>query len=221
MTSSGAVSVDFEIAEFVDEAFERIGISPESLNGRHARSARRSLDFILKIWSARFPHQWKITEQTFTPAAGESSLILDSGSFAVVDAVVRDSESLDTPIFPISRSEWLAMPDKDIRGRPDRYWVEQQQDARIVHFWQTQGDQGYSLIFHVASYIFDVGVPTNTFDIPPEWWEATASALAHALAVKYAPDREPQMNRLAEKAYRDATQTNHQRADFRFVLGGA
>ena len=35
----------------------------------------------------------------------------------------------------------------------------------------------------------DVGVSTNTPDIPPRWQEAVVAGLAKKLAVKFAPDR--------------------------------
>src|SRR5215831_6737892 len=209
---SGAVSVDYEIAEFIDEAFERLYISPESLTARHARSARRSLDLLLRQWSADCPHNWKISEQTFTPAQGENDLVLDQGSYAVIDAAVRTPEGIDTPIYPISRSDWVAIPDKTVQGIPNQYWVEITKDERRVHFWQAQNADGNALVFNVSSYINDVGVLSNTVDLPPEWFEALCCGLAFHLCRKFSPPElrrviRPEMERDYIQAYQLAKGT--------------
>jgi hypothetical protein len=224
MATSSSFSVDYEIAEFVDEAFERIYVSPESLTARHARSARRSLDLLLKQWSVDVPHLWKIVQQQFVPSLGESEVVLDVGSHAVLEAVIRDSSGNDTPFYPISRSEWMEITDKDQQGRPDRYWVEMLKDERRVHFWQAQNSDAYTLIFNVSMYMHDVGAPTNTVDLPPQWFEALASGLAVRLCQKFAPlDRREKLMRelvpLHDAAYFTAKGAGHEHSEVRFEMG--
>lgn len=224
MTTSNVAAVDYEIAEFVDEAFERIGIAPESLTQRHARSARRSMDLLLKQWSVDCPHLWKIAEQSFTPLLGANSLTLDLGSHVVLEAIVRDTDGTDTTIYPMPRSEWMEITDKEEQGRPDRYWVEMLRDQRIVHFWQAQNADNYTLIFTVASFMHDVGVASNTVDLPPWWFEAMAANLAVALCQKFAKeDRREKLMRelvpLGRDAYAFAKGAGHEHTEVRFELG--
>ena len=226
MAISGTVSVDYEIAEFVDEAFERLYISPESLTARHARSARRSLDLLLRQWSADVPHNWKISEQIYTPAQGENVISLDPGSYAVIDAVCRDPQGHDTPMIPISRTDWIEQVDKTNQGMPTEYWVEFLRDERRVHFWMAANADGNSLVFNVSSYISDVGLASNTVDLPPEWFEALCCGLAFHLVRKFCPPDlrrtlRPELERDYKEAYILARQTGHEHSEFRIEAPGA
>ena len=59
-------STDFEpnVAEFIEEAYERCGL--ELRTGYDLKSARRSINLMLAEWANRGLNQWTISESTQT-----------------------------------------------------------------------------------------------------------------------------------------------------------
>ena len=71
-------STDFEpnVAEFVEEAFERCGL--ELRTGYDLKTARRSINLMLAEWANRGLNQWTIEEGTQTVTEGTTSYSLNS-----------------------------------------------------------------------------------------------------------------------------------------------
>jgi len=53
MTTSGTYLFSPPVDEVVDESFERVGVDPATLTGRHARSARMSLNLLFSDWATQ------------------------------------------------------------------------------------------------------------------------------------------------------------------------
>ena len=123
MPTSGTYAFSPEAAEFCDEAFERCGLDPAALTARHLRSARRSLEYLFIEWSNKGQHLWAIDQQTIaapTLVAGTATYDTPAGTVAVLEMVIRRDGS-DTPINPMARDEYLAIPNKTEQGLPNRF----------------------------------------------------------------------------------------------------
>jgi hypothetical protein len=68
MATSGSKDFELDVAEYVEEAFERCGL--EVRTGYDLRSAKRSLNLLFADWANRGLNQWTIEEVSITLATG-------------------------------------------------------------------------------------------------------------------------------------------------------
>lgn len=93
MTTSNSKNFEIDVAEYIEEAFERCG--QEVRTGYDLRTAKRSLNLLFADWANRGLNQWTIEQTTITLAAGISeypsgSLTLSvaaTGSFTVGETI--------------------------------------------------------------------------------------------------------------------------------------
>ena len=64
MTLSNSKDFELDVAEYVEEAFERCGL--EVRTGYDLKTAKRSLNLLLADWANRGLNQWTIKERTQT-----------------------------------------------------------------------------------------------------------------------------------------------------------
>ena len=188
MSTTGTYAFDPAVADFVDEAFERCELDPATLTGRHVTSARRSLSFLFSEWSNLGIHLWAVDQQTQLLTASDPTYNCPAGTIAILEMVVRRN-SVDTPITPMARDEYLAIPNKTHEGLPSQYYFDRAITTPTITLWDTPENSTDSIIYYRMRALQDVGTATNTLDIPPRWFEALASGLAAKLSVKYAKDR--------------------------------
>lgn len=211
---------DPTLIETFDEAFERIGIDPETLSSRHIKSARRSLGLLLKA-SAHLKSIFAVRRDVFALTVGQSTIALKAGSVDVMSGMVRDS-TLDTPIALMGRDEYLEIPDKTLTGRPDRLWVDRQLAATPTGYvWQIPDTAIYSLVLDVLYYISDPQGLGDALPVPEYAQEWLTAALAAKLAVKYAPDRMGMLRGLAKSALKDFKETDVEDSAVTFSFGHA
>lgn len=218
MASSGTYAYDPTVAEFTDEAFERCGVNPETLTVRHVRSARRSMNLLLAHWATKGVKLFAIEQETVDCVDGQASYAVDNGTIAILEMVVR-RDSVDTPVMPMSRAEYLATPSKTQEGLPSRFYFDRQKLSRTFTLWNVPENSTDDIIFYRLRRLQDVTAPTETTDLPYEWFEAFASGLAEFLAVKWAPDRLGMLKPLALEKFRDAHFDQRERVDTVFSIG--
>ena len=64
MAVSGSKNFELDVAEFIEEAFERCGL--ELRTGYDYQTAKRSLNLLLSEWANRGLNQWTISQTTIT-----------------------------------------------------------------------------------------------------------------------------------------------------------
>lgn len=190
MASTGTFLFDPNLATIADEAVERAGLNLQEITGEHIKSIRRSAGFMLASWSNRGHRQWTFEQIQHTVTPGEVSFDLPVGTVEVQSAVIRRN-GVDTEIYPISREDYLVLHDKNLTGRPDRYFVDRRRDTELgvnqaqVFYWLAGENSTDIIIMNVYKQIQDVGNAQNTLDIPFRFQEAFVSELAAKVAQKY------------------------------------
>ena len=76
MAVSGSTDFELDVAEYVEEAFERCGL--EVRTGYDLRTAKRSLNLMLAEWAKRGLNQWTIEQDTQTVTQGTAEYTLNS-----------------------------------------------------------------------------------------------------------------------------------------------
>lgn len=218
MTTSGTYAFEPTVAEFVDEAFERCGIDPAGLTVRHLRSARRSLNIMFAAWNTRGVKLWTVDEQTQTLTASDPSYNAVSATVAILEMFVR-RDGVDTPVWPMSRSEYAAIPNKSDEGLPTRFYFDRAQATPTITLWSVPENSTDVIHYFRMRRLQDVGAPSKTLDIPTHWSDALASGLAARLALKFAPDRLRTLEGAAEAAFLLAKEEDRERGDTQMELG--
>lgn len=211
MTTSLTYAFSPEVQELCDDAFERCGVDPASITARHMRSARRSLNFMFSDWANRGPHLWAVEQAVLPLVAGTATYSAPAGVVAVLEVVVR-RDLVDTPVFPMMRDEYLAIPNKTYTGLPNRFWFDRDATQPTITLWNVPENDTDQLVYFYMRQLQDAGAGSNTPDIPYRWQEAIVSGLAAKLAEKYAPDREAALVAKAEARYAIAKQEDRERA---------
>ena len=88
----------------------------------------------------------------------------------------------------MSRSEYLALPNKTTQGRPSRYYYDRQIAPQIT-LWATPENSTDTLVYYYVKRIEDVDTLVNTGDAPFRFLPCMVAGLAYYLSVKKAPEQ--------------------------------
>lgn len=133
-----------------------------------------------------------LTSSTFTIAAngpaGSSATAAENGGLAQVAGANTNVSPNDRVIFPISRSEYSAIPDKFMQGFPTVVWWDRTINSTVNLWLMPDGNGPYVLNFYAMTQIQDAVLPGGvTMDLPYRAFDAFAAGLAVRLARKFAP----------------------------------
>ena len=212
-TTSGTYTFEktFAIDEIIEEAYERIGF--QSNSGYDIKTARRSLNILFQEWANRGLHYWEIANNSITLVDGQSEYSMfrstaDGTSDAtavygvddVLEAVYRNSSSVDFPLTKISRSEYQALSNKTDEGTPTQYFVQRFIDKVTITLYLTPGstEAGNFINYYYVKRIQDAGNYTNATDVPYRFVPCMCAGLAYYLSQKRAPQRTQELKLLYE-----------------------
>lgn len=215
MASSGTYAYAPDIAEFVDEAFERAGIDPATLTGKHLRSARRSLNLMFAEWANRSVHLFAIDEQTQTVTQGLESYTATTGTLAMLEVVVRRS-GVDTPVHRISRADYHAIPNKTKQGLPTQLYFDRK--TGTYKLWNVPENSTDVIRYYRLRQLQDVTAGQETPDVPYRWYEALAAGLAAKVSLKFNKQVYGMLKAEAEEKFAQAKLEDRERVDTSFTL---
>jgi len=175
-----------DLASVFSESFERAGISAKTLGNDHFESAFRSIALLLNSeWLTLGIRTYQFVELNFTTTVNVPQITLPTGLLTISDAILR-RDSRDTPINPMSRQEYLEIPDKTQQGRPDRYLVDRQYNQVVMTVWRSP-ENSTDQIFYWA--MMNTAQPGDDLSFQlqtrPEMQEALHAGLAAKLALKF------------------------------------
>jgi hypothetical protein len=214
MAVSGTKTFELDVADYIEEAFERCGI--EIRTGYDQRTARRSLNLLLAEWSNRGLNQWTIERVTIPVNATTASYALPSTVIDFLTVVVRmptgvgSASQVDLTVDRISRDYYLNIPNKLSQGRPVQYVVDRQINP-VLFIWPTP-DQNYNLIVDRLVRMDDAGAGANTLQVPFRFYPCLAAGLAYYIAMKKAPDRVQLLKAVYEEEFDRAMSEDRDRA---------
>ena len=118
MATSGSTDFEPDVAEYVEEAFERCGL--EVRTGYDLKTARRSINLMLADWANRGLNQWTIEETSISlatdvgnyPGGTLTITVAASGSFSVAETITGSSSSATATItsLPSATSMAITLP---------------------------------------------------------------------------------------------------------------
>jgi hypothetical protein len=118
MAVSGSKDFELNVAEYVEEAFERCGL--ELRTGYDAQTARRSLNLLFADWANRGLNRWTIEQvtQTFAKDIAEYPVgtitlsVSDSDSFTIAETITGGTSAATASLItkPASTSMTITVP---------------------------------------------------------------------------------------------------------------
>ena len=215
MALSGSTDFEPNVAEFIEEAFERCGL--ELRTGYDLKTARRSINLMLAEWANRGLNQWTIEQGTQTVTQGTTDYTLNANVIDVLDVVVRrdvNSTQTDISINRISRSEYLNIPNKTTQARPSQFFLDKL-TAPVLKIWPAPENSTDVLVFNKIVRMDDADKATNTMDMPFRFYPCFVAGLAYYLSLKKSPQLTPQLKAIYEEEFRRAADQDEDRASFR------
>jgi hypothetical protein len=125
--TSGSTSFNLDLAELVEEAYERAG--SELRTGYDLRTARRSLNIMFADWANRGINLWTIETGTIPLVQGQNTYALPDDTVDLLEHVIRTGGNVaatqaDLTITRISVSTYATIPNKIQQARPIQVWVQ-------------------------------------------------------------------------------------------------
>jgi len=210
-------STDFEpnVAEFIEEAYERCGL--ELRTGYDLKTAVRSVNLMLAEWANRGLNQWTIEQATQTVTQGTTEYTLNANIIDILDVVVRrtvNNVQTDISISRVGRSEYLNIPNKETQSRPTQYFLDKS-IVPILKVWPAPENSTDILVFNKIVRMDDADAATNNIDMPFRFYPCFVAGLSYYLSLKKAPQLTPQLKALYEEEFRRAADQDEDRASFR------
>ena len=213
MATSGSTDFEPNVAEFVEEAFERCGL--ELRTGYDLKTAKRSINLMLAEWANRGLNQWTITQTTQALTSGTATYNLNTNVIDILSVVVRRS-STDFAMERISRSTYLGIPTKSTTGRPNQFFLDRQ-ITPVLKIWPTPENSTDTIIFDALTRMDDADTFINTMDMPFRFFPCLAAGLAYYISMKRAPNRTQMLKAVYEEEFQRAMTEDRDRASFNVV----
>lgn len=217
-----STSFDPTFAEVLSEAFSNCGIRPQLVTSEHIDEAIRSANFALVKFSNRGVKQYSLSYRQLSLVSGTATYSLPADVIDVWAATTLRSGA-ETPIWPISRTDYLTIPNKTTTGRSYNYFIDKGKvgtTQRTIALWPVPDRSTDVLNYWALTRHTDVTDLSATGPMAYEWVDAYALEIAVRMALKYAPDRLDTLSILAGQAFELAYDANRERAPVRFKMRG-
>ena len=217
-----------DISDICEEAFELCGL--ELSTGNDLRTARRSLNYLMRMWSNEGINLWTVDEKSITMVADTATYDVDIDTIAILDAVIRinngdTSLQSDIVINRISETTYSQIPAKLQTGRPIQFYysriaikdVTGSDRSSTITVWPVPDlSSTYDFFYWRTRKIADTGATiSNTMEIPDRFHPALVYGLAHQIAIKKAPSKVPLLKAEYVELFTKATEEDRYKEDLR------
>ena len=220
MATSSSKNFEPDVAEYIEEAFERCGL--ELRTGYDLKSANRSLNLMLAEWANRGLNQWTIQEKTVSMVKDTREYNVDSTNgtapIDVLDVFIREtvsSETTDLPMTRLSRAEYSHIVNKSSTGKPNQFFIDKQITPKISVWPTPDKSSTYTVGMNVLTRMDDSDSATNTMEVPFRFYPCLTAGLAYYISMKRAPERTAMLKSMYEEEFTRALSQDEDRASFR------
>lgn len=231
MTTTGTAAFNLDVAELIEEAFERCG--KEMRSGYDFKTARRSLNLLTIEWANRGINLWTVEQGSIPLVQGTITYDLPADTIDLLDHVVRTGtgvQQTDINISRISEPTYATIPNKNATGRPIQVWINRLSGATYpssgvaypqINVWPAPDQPNYyTFVYWRLRRIQDSGTGATTADIPFRFLNAMVAGLAYYLSIKLpdvSADRVNMLKMEYEQQYQMAADEDREKAPLRLV----
>ena len=210
MTTSSSTDFNLDVAEYIEEAFERCGL--EAKTGYDLQTAKRSMNIMLAEWANRGLNQWTIEQRTQALTANDSEYSLGTDIIDILSVVVRRSGT-DFSMTRISRDTFINLPNKTSTSRPTQYFLDRQITPNLK-LYPTPENSTDVIVYDALTRMQDADTQVNTLEIPFRFIPCLTAGLAYYIAMKRAPDRIQLLKTVYEEEFERAMAEDRDRSAF-------
>lgn len=213
MAISGSRNFELDVADYVEEAFERCGL--EVRTGYDLKSAKRSLNLMLAEWANRGLNQWTITQRSQALVSGTGNYTLTNDVIDILSVVVRRGGT-DYTLERISRADYLNIPTKTTEGRSSQFFLDRQ-IAPELKLWPVPDNSTDVVYYDALTRMDDADTVVNTLEVPFRFYPCLAAGLAYYISIKRAPNRVQLLKAVYEEEFERAMTEDRDRSSFNVV----
>ena len=220
MATSNSKDFELDVADYVEEAFERCGL--ELRTGYDLKSATRSLNLMLAEWANRGLNQWTIAQKTIDMVKDTTSYTIDStnatATIDVLDVFIREtigSTATDVPLSRLSRAQYANISTKSTTGKPNQYFINKLISPTVTVWPAPDKNSTYVLHLNVLTRMDDADVGADTMDLPFRFYPCLAAGLAYYMAIKRAPEKVGMLKQMYDEEFNRALSQDEERSSFR------
>ena len=182
MAVSGTYDFNLDIDEVIQEATEMIG--GEDTLGHEPASARRSINLMLKDWQNRGVLLWSTSVSNVTVSASVANYSLSSSTVDALEVVINRDDT-DLQLERITTEEYLLIPNKTQKGRPNQYSIRRGRDNPVLSLWPLPDNSTDVLKIELVSELQDVNKSAiQNADLPKRFLPCLTCGLAYYMAMK-------------------------------------
>lgn len=211
MATSGSRDFDLDVADIIEEAYERCGL--EVRTGYDAKTARRSLNIMFSEWANRGINLWTVKQGTLTLISGTATYTSANGLATpmsdILEVALRRTGT-DYEIDRISRGEYLNIPNKTTTGRPSQFYFNRQVNPELT-VWPTPENSTDQLVYYYITRIEDADTSQNTTDVPYRFLPCMVAGLAYYISMKKSPERVQLLKAVYEEEFQRAADEDEDR----------
>jgi len=196
MATSGTTSFQVTRDDIIAAAFRLLGVygTGETPVSADYTNASQALNIMIKSWMKKGVRLWTVQDLSFTPVVGTTSYSFPGTTTSpvttyrplkILDAYIRDSNSNDVPLIPVSRQEYLQFGIKSTQAIPNSYYYDKQLSAGVLYLYNTPVDTTHTIHIVVQRPLEDMTASSDNLDFPQEWFQAIKWGLAEELAPEY------------------------------------
>ena len=215
MATSGSRDFDLDVADIIEEAYERCGL--EVRTGYDAKTARRSLNIMFSEWANRGINLWTVKQATLTLISGTATYSSANGLADPMNDMLEVAlrrDGTDYEIDRISRGEYLNVPNKTTTGRPSQFYFNRQRSPEIS-VWPTPENDTDQLVYYYITRIEDADTSKNTTDVPYRFLPCMVAGLAYYISMKKAPERVQLLKAVYEEEFQRAADEDEDRVSLK------
>jgi hypothetical protein len=212
MASTGTYAFNPAIANLTLLAFGRIQIRRSEITAQHLADADLETNFTQQAIANRQPNLWRQEIFEIELTEDDEEYDLPARMIAVRDAYIRTTISgvtTDRVVWPLSPSEYDALPDKTMSAPPQSYLVTKLMSPTVKTWPVADATDRYVLKLRLLTQIQDASlVNGTTLDMPYRALDIFVAGLAHRLARIYKPELEDKRKVDYENAWTDFANTD-------------
>ena len=213
MAVSSSVDFELDVAEYIEEAFERCGLDVRT--GYDLKSAKRSLNLMLAEWANRGLNQWTIAQRSLSMLEGTGAYTLGADVIDILSIVIQ-RDGTDYALSRLSRDDYLSIPNKTTESRPNQFFLDRQVTPSLK-VWPVPENSTDLIFYNALTRMDDADTFINTMDMPFRFYPCLAAGLAYYIAVKRAPNRVQMLKAMYEEEFERAMTEDRDRASFNVV----
>jgi len=213
MALSDSKDFELDVAEYIEEAFERCGL--EVRTGYDLRTAKRSLNLMLAEWANRGLNQWTIKQRSLALVQADGEYPLSADIIDVLSVVLRRGNT-DYALSRVSRDTFISIPNKTTQGRPSQFFLDRQNTPNLK-IWPVPENSTDVIYYDALTRMDDADSQVNTMDMPFRFYPCLAAGLAYYISMKRAPDRIQLLKAVYEEEFERAMTEDRDRSSFNVV----